>query len=362
MSQMATAVARFTLLIILAATLGAAQEQSFSGEIEVGRILTEVRVFDSDGEPVLGLQPDDFEITLGGARVEVESAEWVASPSIDLGREPAAAPVSRVASEAADDPRSGRTIVLLVQVDFESARLTGLYRMSSYAIQLVQALSPGDRVALVVYDRHLTLHLDLTNDLERVVSMLEVPQLVQWTQNLERLSEPSLVDSFDVEAAEAAATMQQGLRVLAHALEPIPGPKSIVFLGWGMGRFGSSGVVLGSAYSEARLSLARSRTSVFSLDITNAEYHTLEVGLQAVAEDTGGFYAKTHLFPESAVRKLGRVISGYYELSLVRPPGMSGYMTMEAKIRGGRATVLIRPVVLLSRRPVNQEDHEVSTS
>jgi hypothetical protein len=236
-----------------------------------------------------------------------------------------------------------------VQVDFEDERLTGLYRMSAQAVRLVRGLDAADRVALVVYDRHLSLHSDLTHDLDHVARLLTVPELVDWDHDLERRSEPSLVDTFDVDAAEDAATMQQGLKVLAAALEPIAGSKTIIFLGWGMGRFGSSGVVLGPDYGEAKLSLARAHATVYSLDITNAEAHTLEVGLKAAAEDTGGLYVKTHLFPEMAIRKVARVMSGHYELSLIPPPGLAGYAPLEARLRepGTGVTVLACPIVRL---------------
>jgi hypothetical protein len=88
---------------------------------------------------------------------------------------------------------------------------------------------------------------------------------------------------------------------------------------------------------------------VFSLDVTDADYHTLEVGLQAVAADTGGFYAKTHLFPELAVQRLARVISGYYELSLIVPARLSGYYDIEIEVPGHRQiTVMARPVICVS--------------
>jgi len=337
--------------LALATAPVAAQEGQFSGEIEVDRVLTEVRVVLDDGSPVLGLEAADFAVSIGGVPVTVESADWIGSPpiSLDDARAASASSTGQIRSSRAADRGGGRTVILLLQIGFEDVRLTGLYRMAAQATRLVRGLDPADRVALAVYDRHLTLHSDLTSDLEHIASLLRVPELVRWDNDLERRSEPSLVDSFNVDAAEDAATMQQGLKVLAAALEPLPGPKTIVFLGWGIGRFGSSGVVLGSAYGEATLSLARARATVYSLDITNADLHTLEVGLQAVARDTGGFYVKTHLFPELAIRRLARVMSGHYELSLIPPPEIEGYAPLEATVRlpGRRATVLARPVVRL---------------
>ena len=52
--------------------------------------------------------------------------------------------------------------------------------------------------------------------------------------------------------------------------------------------------------------------------MTDADYHTLEVGLEQVAADTGGFYAKTHLFPAQAMARLEGAMAGHYVLAFER--------------------------------------------
>jgi hypothetical protein len=81
------------------------------------------------------------------------------------------------------------------------------------------------------------------------------------------------------------------------------------------------------AYFDALRALEAARASVFVLDVSDADYHTLEVGLERVAADTGGTYAKTHLFPDGAAQRLAATIAGYYvlyyrpvEATLRRPP------------------------------------------
>ena len=59
----------------------------------------------------------------------------------------------------------------------------------------------------------------------------------------------------------------------------------------------------------------RPGTTVFSLDVTNADSHSLEVGLERVAEDTGRFYAKTHQFLPGIMRRLRLALSGHYVLA-----------------------------------------------
>ena len=76
---------------------------------------------------------------------------------------------------------------------------------------------------------------------------------------------------------------------------------------------------LGSDYDRAVEALAAADTSVFSLDITQADRHSLEEGLQQLADDTGGLYIRSYLFPELSVEKLGRVLTGHYELTVIPP-------------------------------------------
>jgi hypothetical protein len=109
------------------------------------------------------------------------------------------------------------------------------------------------------------------------------------------------------------------LIVVANALRGIPGPKSLLLMGWGLGHRWAGGVLMGPKYTIARHVLEAARVTIFSLDTVDADYHTLEAGLEKAAEDTGGFYAKTHIFPKIALDKLQRTLSGHYELEVRRP-------------------------------------------
>ncbi len=112
---------------------------------------------------------------------------------------------------------------------------------------------------------------------------------------VEPASEPSLVARLTPERGRRIYTIEEALRLIANALEPLPGSKSVVLVGYGFGRLTSTvpgfGAALDYGYDEARTALHAARASVFSLDVTNADFHTLEFGLQTVAADTGGFFA-----------------------------------------------------------------------
>jgi hypothetical protein len=84
------------------------------------------------------------------------------------------------------------------------------------------------------------------------------------------------------------------------------------------------------------------RVAVFCLDVTNADYHSLEVGLEQVASDTGGFYAKTHLFPAQAMRRLEGALVGHYVLTFEKPRLRQGTHAIEVDLVGRKGTVLAR--------------------
>ncbi len=122
----------------------------------------------------------------------------------------------------------------------------------------------------------------------------------------------------------------------------LPGSKSIVFVGHGFGRLGWTGVTMEHGYEDARDALLAARASVFSLDVTNADYHSLEAGLQMVSRETGGFFARTHLFTAQAMNRLSGVLAGYYVLFLEQPQVRPGTHGIDVRLTRRQGTVLAR--------------------
>jgi hypothetical protein len=138
------------------------------------------------------------------------------------------------------------------------------------------------------------------------------------------------------------------LLVIGRALDGLPGAKGMVLLGHGFGRIVGGGgpgwplVGFDPEYSEARRLLARARTTVYCLDLTRADAHTLETGLVAVAEDTGGFYVRTHQFPGQAMSRLAQALGGHYEVSFEKPDLPRGEHVIRVELVGRKGVVLAR--------------------
>ena len=99
-------------------------------------------------------------------------------------------------------------------------------------------------------------------------------------------------------------------------------------------------------YKPAVKALLDARASVFVLDVTSADAHSLSVGLENVASATGGLYFSTFRLPGMATRALARTLSGYYVLTLDRNTLVALTGDLRIDLRKKTGTVLTRPLTV----------------
>jgi len=323
----------------LAARAQGPQQPRYSERVEVARVIVDVRVVNDMGDAMLGLGADDFKVKIDGKPVRVESALWSGGGEPQTGEEPLeAAGFAGTASPVS----LGRLIVLLFQKDLEPSRIVGLMRMLIEAQGFLDTLTPDDRVAVLSFDSHLKIWLDFTSDRERLRRVLKRGILLENPPPVQEASSVSLVARLDPAEGRRAYSIEKGLQLIAEALDRLPGAKSIVLVGHGFGRLGSMGVTMDADYELARNALLAARTSVFSLDVTNADYHSLEAGLELVSEQTGGFFARTHIFSKQAMRRLAGALAGYYVLFVEKPDADRDTHEIDVQLARGKGTVLAK--------------------
>ncbi len=317
---------------------------TFGETVEVSLAPVVVRVVDAGGEPVLGLGPDDFEVAVGRTRVPVRAVDFYSADHLPgLAADGPGAPSAGLPAAAALPPR---LVVLFVQADFNGLRIRGHLRLLPYVEALLHDLPPDDLVAVVSFDSHLKLWQDFTRDRDEAWRAVWRGIHFGGTPPEERRHPrhrgPSLAAAFDRQAARDAASPERALELVADAAAPLPGDKTMIFLGWGLGRFGSSGFQQVPDYAPAGRALARAAMPVFVLDVTDADYHTLELGLRQVAAATGGTYEKTVDFPIQATRRLAATLASYYVLTIDPHdlPATGGELTVT--LVGHRARLLMR--------------------
>jgi VWFA-related protein len=309
----------------------------FADRIAVERVVMDLRIVDGKGRPIPDLSPADVRVTVDGREAAVDSLKWVSGTTpYAEGLPPEVAEKIGVAPAP-----PGRLILFFFQKDMAGSRLPGLMQMKTQARKLLGSLEPGDRVAVASFDSQLRLWTDFTDDRPLLRRVLERSVLMENAPDEIRPGSPSLLPGYDRATARRAASTEAGLVVLANALAPLPGIKSMAFFGWGLGELSGGLVHMLPEYENAQRALRSARVVVFSLDVTDADYHTLEVGLQQVAEDTGGFYARTRDFPRLAMDRLENALLGYYTLSFEKPLVPRGVHDVKVRLVAGKGDVLL---------------------
>ena len=303
---------------------GAVQE-----EVVVERVVIDAHVIGPDGNPIPDLKPEDFRVRIDGRSVILEDVEWLPGDKPENDTSALVGIESAEAERFRQDAPPGRLIVFFFQHDgSQTTRLHGLMRNAQQARRFLDTLLPTDRIAVASHDSQLKLRQDFTSDRAKIETAITSSIRTSMPPEPDPASQPSIGRYLDRAAAKNAGTTDRAIEVLARALEPLPGGKSMVFFGWGLGstQGGLSGPVASESrdYSEMIYSLGRSRTNLFTLDVADADYHSLEDYLKQVSQVTGGTYQKTHLFPALAMELVRRTISGRYVLVVVKPRGTRG--------------------------------------
>ena len=337
--------ARAGLCLALGCLLSApsvAQEPSRKGSVaakaSVEKVLVDAYVLGAQGGALRGLTPSDFQLRVGGEEVPVEEVEFVPAGRSEM---PQGAPAAAEEPGIPEFPE-GRLIVLFFQANFGHYRTKGHMRMANEMVAFLDRLLPTDRVAVLSYDSHLKLRLDFTNDRAAIHRALFDTLRIGGAPDPPPPSPfPSLAAHFDVEAARAAANVERGLFVTAKALREIPGAKVMLFLGWGLHVNGVPADWVWHA--RAVNTLQEARVNVFTLDISDADWHTLEGPLMVLADLTGGTYAKTHIFSTQALELAFRAIEGRYVIVFARPERPPGRHAIDLRLRTKKGRVLARP-------------------
>jgi len=329
--------------LLLALSLAAPPQELRTQEtITVERVLVDVRVTNYGGDPILNLEPKDFRVRIDGVPAKVESVQWI--PETTGARELAELDRESAKTSLTVPAPAGRLLIFFFQTDFarENVRITGQMKILPYADQLLDSLEPEDRVAVVSFDSHLKFRLDFTDDHEAIRKAMRASLAIDDPPRPPVVPMPSLARALDDASLHKAVDADRALFLLGNALLPIPGPKSLILFGWGLGKLSGGRVVMDRRYAIAQRALEASRTSVFSIDITQADWHSLSAGLAKAADDTGGFYADTFHFPQLAIERLQRALEGHYELEVRRPETkVHGIHSIEVEVPSHRSAMVM---------------------
>lgn len=331
-------------LLLLAAGLPVAD---FRESVDVERIIIDARVVDFDGRPLSELTCEDFAVKISGRDARLESCALVSASGRVKAERKAGRDHGAIAesvpgrADRSVTPHGGRLIVLVFQRDMHYSRMPGLLMMRQLVLDRVQSMRPSDRIAVLSFDSRMHLIEDFSGDPRVIRDAIDTAVIPPWDPEMPSAQpEPSLARRMDAQSLREATTLEQGLSLLSKALEPIPGPKTVLLFGHGSGRLAGGAVTLGPAYGGAIGRLAEARAPVFSFDVTRADYHTLEGSLRTLSSGTGGAYRKTHQFAKLPLKRVWRSMDAFYELVVVKPELLPGRHDISVRVRGDRETLV----------------------
>lgn len=352
-----THVTRLLTLIVLpllAAMIGVAEvpegEETtptavFSDRIDVALSTFDVRVVDGMRRPVTGLGAGDFRVRLGGEPVPVVAVDWIPTSG-----DPGDDELSVAAGPLAHGyllPETAQRVVFLFQAGLAPGKAIGHLRMLPRLQELVHELPPSTLAAVATVHSHLTLHQDLTDDRRRLAAAMELGHGYHHA-GLPRPSpgRPSLARHLDEAAMRRVVDPAVAVELVVRALAAEPGAASVVYVGWSLE--GSS-----AEWVSMLDTLLAAGVPLFVVDVTDADYHTLEGRLRFAARQTGGDYSGTRDFPGREVTRVRHLLAGgHYRLAVRRPDLPAGFHPLRVSLNGrdGYRRVLAPRQVALGRR------------
>jgi VWFA-related protein len=361
-------------------------------------------VVDAQGQPVLGLEPADFQVQVDGKPRTVVSVEYV-------GRdvEPPAPPSARVEHFSSNEsaPR-GRLVLLLV--DRSNIGRGHGRNVLRAAERFLDRLAPGDRVGLVVtpgpgpgieftadvgdvrralkgvvgvadrgghrvplaeaiawiktndtirWDQFVVLRCggSLPRGGRIVVSEADeaVPFRVMQVANCQRDLEQDAQQVYQ-EYRERSLSTQAALRTTLGTLQGIEGPKTVVLISEGLGTESPAEVrELGVLASRAQVTLFVVLLDTSSADAsfdysalaTQEDREVEAAGLYDLAGQTRGAVLRVVGSPEAAFQRISSELAGYYLLGVAPEPGDRDGRGHEVRVRVSRPGALVRARGLL---------------
>jgi VWFA-related protein len=319
-------------------------------EVSVTLKLVQVHVSDKKGNPVIDLDPSDFEIHDNGEIKSIAHFERHV-----LSRTEAGPPVEPFVGSASQPKLNRKTLFLF---DFAFNDLSGIMKSKRAALAFLDTqASPEDEFGVISYRarKGLTLHEYLTTDKTRVRQVIEglgAKEIMgraaevesEYLQDQEKLAEALGFDGDIIkkrrEANERIYESESGgfissLAELARALRYIPGTKNIILFSSGIANFvlyGSEKYMTSfsdryghSALRERYIGLGRelsaSNCSIYAINAGGlGKSHRLDrdllgdLSLRQLAKDTGGKYFDNIASQEAINRQIQDLTGTYYVL------------------------------------------------
>lgn len=334
----------FAAALCLAPTLAAqSQDQpppqgQFEEEIKVQEVLLDVLVTDRQGNVIVGLDKNDFQVSEDGKPVELTGITFYSNRRL-VESSQALAQRGVTADQVPED----RYFVLFFAdaPELLSSQLDAGRRAREW---VRKGLLRNDWVAVVSYDSKLKVHQDFTRD--RTALQQAIADAVKgkdvdgnWPSRIEAGEGPSLRAGLPRgnDLRKKSGTNYDAVRLVAEASGTITGRKNLLLFTNGFaGRNNTFGQYQPDPkyYPEMSRALNDNNVAVYTIDLTPAgTEHTLSDFMNELASDTGGRYFYNFTNFTTPLEQIADENSGYYLLSYrsEKPAGEKGFQEVSVK-------------------------------
>ena len=330
----------------------------FGAEILVSEVLLDVMVTDKEGNPILGLGPDDFAITEDDRPVKVTGATFYSNRRY-AGSE--AAPAAANAPADNTGPAPHYFIFLFDDQRRNSADVPGLLqrqvRAGRDAIEwLREGLAPTDWVAVAGYDNRLKLFQDFSRDreaLERAIQSATTGRSGRENfpsrQSPSTPGAPALAPGLPVGDAlgQETPTIYEALTVIGEASASLVGRKNLLMFTTGFGRMNRFRQYEPDPryFEPMSESLNDANVAIYTFDLTDTgANHPFANAMSHISDDTGGRYFPNVLHFKTPIADVARETSGYYLVSYRAEhlTGLRGFQRVEVTLANPELEVTAR--------------------
>ncbi|MDQ1347298.1 MAG: hypothetical protein QG573_667 [Acidobacteriota bacterium] len=330
----------------------------FGAEILVSEVLLDVMVTDKKGTPILGLGPEDFQITEDGKQVQITSATFYSNRRF-AGSDAAPAGATATGENSGlaphyfvfffDDQRGHSLDV--------PALLQRQVRAGKDAIDWLRGgLAPTDWVAVLGYDNRLKLFEDFSQDraaLERAIQAATTGRGAREDFPSRRAAPvpgaPALAQGLPVGEAlsRETGTIYEALTLVAEATAPLVGRKNLLLFTIGFGRMNRFHQYEPDPryFEPMSESLNDANVAVYTFDLTDTgARHPFADAMSHISDDTGGRYFPNVLHFETPITEVAKETSGYYLVSYKAEhlTGLRGFQKVDVTLANREFKVTAR--------------------
>lgn len=319
-------------------TATAATPASVQEHVLVERVVISGRVIDRFGNPIQGLTAADLRLRIDGHEWPIEALDWIGSedeapPSSTMSP----APTARRAETAGPGTRTtaSRTVVMIFQWEIAGQKDSGFLRMMRQAEKMIEDSSASDRIAVLGFGSSLHVLQDFTADRGALRQAIESIRSLSF-HGRTSVDPPTIASA--IAACPSTDSIQKAVQCVGVSLQPIPGPKTLLFFGWTIGRPRRAAWHL--EYPAMVDALGKARTSVFVLDVSDG-FHSLAPALIQIAADTGGLYNGGCIYEMAYCADLARVKTqrafsgGRYDVVFRDLTSARGWHEVDIEVRQG---------------------------